>query len=310
MHVKMNPLKRKETLTGWGFALPLVVFLCIFSVVPFVYGFILSLFDATPTSSVFVGFKNFSDLFHDEIFLKSWKTMLIFLIPKLAINVIVPFIFAEIILALKSKKAQAIYRILILLPIVAPGVVGMLIWKNIYSYDGLLNGIIQLFNPNAEPIEFIANYDKEYITILALILMGFPWIGGTSVLIYLSGLMNISSSLNEASKLDGCSSLRRIFSIDIPLCLGQFRYFLIFGIINGVQDYGVQMIFYNYTSTPDFIYVPGFYLYYKYMVDGDIGYASSIGVCIFIIAAFFTALTNYLTRKDVNAWRTNLLTDI
>jgi len=213
-----------ENKWGFIFVAPLMISLAIFSIVPFFYGIMLSFTNASSASTYWamVGFDNYKEIFQDQVFWNSVKTMCILLFQKLLINVFVPFIAAELIFHITSKKAQSIYRILVLLPVVAPGVVGMLIWKNIYAVDGLLNNIIKVFDPQLAETDWLNSQDAPYKTLIALILLGFPWIGGTNVLIYLSGLMNISNSVYEAAKIDSCSSARRIFKIDMPLCLGQF----------------------------------------------------------------------------------------
>ena len=287
----------KDNIWGYIFVAPLMVFLCTFSIIPFFYGIIMSLFNVSSSSMTwqFVGFGNYAELFNDGTFWTSCKTMLILLFPKLIIGVFIPFIYAELLFSLRAKKAQKIYRVLLLLPIVAPGVVGMLIWKNIYATDGLINSFIKIFDPNFKPVDYLNSDDEIWKTIIALIFLGFPWVGGTSVLIYLSGLMNVDRSIYEASEVDGCSIFRRIFKIDMPLCLGQFRYFLIFGIINGLQDYGIQLVLYK--VAPDYVYVPGYYLYQQAYTNDRSGYAASIGVCLFIVILALTIIANYLTSE-------------
>ncbi len=282
---------------GYIFVAPLIVMLAVFSILPFFYGIMMSLFNVTSSSATweFVGFGNYAELFKDGTFWTSCRTMAILLLPKLIIGVVVPFIYAEIILALRNNNAKKIYRVLMLLPIVAPGVVGMLIWKNIYATDGLINSFIKIFSPGFEGIDYLNSDDAPYKTIIALIMLGFPWVGGTSVLIYLSGLMSINGSISEASKIDGCSTMKRIIKIDVPLCLGQFRYFLIFGIINGLQDYGIQMVLYK--VAPDYVYVPGYYLYQQAYTNDRSGYAASIGVCLFVVILALTLFANYLTSE-------------
>lgn len=288
---------------GYVFVLPLLTFLAIFSIIPFFYGIIMSFYDVSSSSLTwkFVGFNNYIELFKDGTFWTSCRTMAILLLPKLIIGIFVPFIFAEIIMGLRSKNAQKIYRIMMLLPIVAPGVVGMLIWKNIYASDGLINSFLKLFNPDFQPVDYLNSDDAIWKTIVALIFLGFPWIGGTNVLIYLSGLMNINREIYEASEIDGCTPFARVFKIDMPLCLGQFRYFLIFGIINGLQDYGIQMVLYK--VAPDYVYVPGFYLYQQAYTNDRSGYAASIGVCLFIVILALTILANYLTNEKTKEKR-------
>ena len=81
--------------------------------------------------------------------------------------------------------------------------------------------------------------------ISTIIILGFPWTNGTSILIYISGLNAISEEVIEASRLDNCSTLKRIFKIDFPLLLGQVRYFFIFGLIGLLQDYSIQIVLTN-----------------------------------------------------------------
>jgi len=283
---------------GYLMAAPLMVGLAIFSIFPFVYGIAMSFFDISTSNPTwtFVGFGNYKEMFTDPMFWQSFKTMAILLFPKLLINVFVPFIFAELIFNLRNQKAAKVYRVLMLLPVIAPGVVGMLIWKSLYGTDGLFNLFLSLFSKNPVTIDWLSSDSNPTLTYLALIFLGFPWVGGTNVLIYLSGLMNINAEVRESSILDGCSSWRRVFQIDMPLLLGQFRYFLTFGIIGGLQDYGNQMVLYK--DAPDYVYVPGYYLYRMAYTNDRSGYASTVGVFLFILILALTFLGNRLLKKD------------
>ena len=131
----------------WGYIMiaPLIIGLLVFSYYPSVSGLVLSFFKKTSTESEFIGFENFVKLMEDEIFLDSIGTMFKIMIPKLIISVVAPLIMAELIFAVKSEKLGGIFRVLTLIPIVAPGVVSMLIWRNILSVDGLMTDIAKLF---------------------------------------------------------------------------------------------------------------------------------------------------------------------
>lgn len=86
--------------------------------------------------------------------------------------------------------------------------------------------------------------DSKWV-IPSVIILGFPWVNGTNILIYISGMNAVSGEVIEASELDGCGTWRRIFSIDIPLLVGQIRYFFIFGLIGLLQDYSIQIVLTN-----------------------------------------------------------------
>ncbi len=280
--------------------LPLFVGLIIFSYYPPVFGVVQSFFDWDGTNQgTFVGIQNYVTLFQDEVFLNSIPTMLKIMIPRLLIGIAAPLVMAELIFCVKRAKAQNIYRILVLVPIVAPGVVGLLIWKNIFDpSSGLLTAIARLLGlvENGAAVGWLT--DPKLI-IFSIIFMGFPWVGGTSVLIYTSGLMDISEDVFDAAKLDGVTTWQRIRLIDLPLLAGQIRYFLIFGIINGLQDYGTQMVLTQ--GGPGYsTYVPGYYMYIQAFAAGKMGYACAIGTVLFVCIMLLTMLAFRFTRSKEN----------
>lgn len=287
----------KNSLPGYLMVMPLYIGLIIFAFYPPVFGFLLSLFKAdSEGGSIFCGLENYIRLFQDEIFLNSIPTMLLLMIPKLLISIIVPFIVAEMIFSVKSKKLQETHRFLLLLPMLAPGVVGILIWKSVYDPDGgLLTAILRLLSIIEKDAKIDWLGDPNYV-IFSLIFIGFPWIGGTNVLIYLAGLYNIPKDVIESAELEGASTLRRIFAIDLPFLFGQIKFFLIFGIINGLQDYSIQILLTNggpgYSS-----YVPGYYMYHQAFMYNNKYYASAIGFVISIIILILTVVTNVFSKR-------------
>lgn len=278
-------LFRRMAKNKWAyiFILPLMIGALGFCYYPAISGIVTSLFRWDGTGArEFLGLGNYKELFADEIFLDSIGTMFILLIPRLLIGVLMPLLFAELIFNTRSQKMQAAYRVAVLLPMVAPGVVGMLIWQNIFEPStGLFAKLMEAIGilPKGTVVDFLNDPDWVIPTI---IILGFPWVNGTNILIYISGMMNISGEVIEASELDGCGTWRRIFAIDLPLLLGQIRYFLVFGFIGLMQDYGIQMILTN--GGPGYsTYVPGWYMYRLAFTSGRYGYACSIGTVLFIL---------------------------
>lgn len=235
---------------------------------------------------------NYIRLFSDEVFFDSIWNMLYINIPKLLIGIVVPLIMAEMLFWVKRKKLSAVYRVLVLLPIITPGVISTYIWTYIYRTDGMLNGILNLFGFDSE----ISWLNNAQTVIPSIIFMGFPWIGGTSVLIYMSGLMNIPNEIGEAARLDGAGTMRIIWSLHMPSLVGQIRYFLVFGLIGAFQDYGIQVVLSGAGAVQkdiinSAIMVPGYYMYRQAFSEGDLGYACSIGTIIFMFVLLITAIT-------------------
>lgn len=283
---------------GYLFILPLMLGLLIFSYYPAFSGIYHSFFDWDSVGTAkFIGVANYRELFRDEVFLTAFGTMLKIQLPKLLIGIIVPLIMAEMIFCVRSQRAQYWYRILILFPIVTPGVVSTLIWKFIYDPNGgLLTSLLRAVGI-MDATQVISWLEDPKWVIFAVIFMGFPWIGGTSVLIYMSGLMNIPTEVMESATLDGCGVLRRIVRIDLPTIMGQVRYFLIMGIIGALQDYSLQLMLTD--GGPGYsTMVPGYYMYLEAFTANRMGYACAIGTTLFVIIFVITAVTYRYIRSD------------
>lgn len=282
---------------GYLFILPIFIMIAIFKIKPPISGVMNSFVEWDGVHEpVFIGLNNFRRLFQDQIFIGSLPTMFWLSIPNLILSIITNVIMAELLFNLRSKKKQSIYRILILLPMVAPGVVGTMIWKNLYNpQDGLFNEILRALHilEETEMINFLNDFTW---VIPAIIFMGFPYIGGSAVLIYLSGLNALSEEVIEASRLDGCSTFKRVFLIDLPNLMGQIRYFLVFGLIGAFQSYGTQVVL-TQGGPGHSTMVPGYYMYKHGFGYGNFGYACAIGTFLFVVIAIITALTYRVTNR-------------
>ena len=287
---KLSDIGKKlyKSKKAYLFLLPLFFFLITFSYYPAISGIYHSFFDWKDSGeSVFVGLDNYKEFLSDtEVFWPSCVTMLKIMIPKLLINIFVPFIIAEMIFNVRSDKAKSMYRLWILIPMVAPGVVTTLIWEYIYDPQfGALTAIWKIFG--GKPIDWLNNPNT---VIPAIIFMGFPWIGGTNVLIYISGLNSISAEARESARLDGATTLQIIWHIDIPQIIGQMRFFLINGLISGMQDYSIQFLLTN--GGPGYeTMVPGYYMYQAAFTSGRMGFASAIGTFLFVAVMILTMLS-------------------
>ncbi len=95
------------------------------------------------TTEEFIGFRNFIEAFTvDPLFWQSFKLVLILL----GANIIKmwPSIFAAIVLhRIRSERWQYIYRVLFVVPMIIPGIVGLLVWKSFFEAGtGVLNAFL------------------------------------------------------------------------------------------------------------------------------------------------------------------------
>ena len=236
----------------------------------------------------FLGLGNFEKLFiKDDIFIKSLRHVSLLTSWRVISAVTFPFIVAELIFNLRSNVHKYTYRVLTILPAVVPGIVILLLWQFIYDgTHGLLNAFLEGVG--------LEDWQQPWLgspktALYAVTFMGFPWVGGVTVLIYLAGLQGISDEVIDSSLVDGCSGLRRIFSIDIPLILGQFKLIIVLAVIGGLQ--GWVAVFVMTAGGPGTAsMVPGLWMYNNAFLWNKMGYASAIGMFLFVLIMGLTII--------------------
>jgi len=272
-----------------------VLFVAVFCVYPAITAIVRSFMDWNPLSSKWVWFDNYAELFQDKLFGKSFLNMTVLMVFNIIFSNVMTLLLAELLFNFQWKRTEKIFRYLFLLPALVPGMVNVLLWKNVIlsgTEEGLFNIILGWFG--GQPSGWY--FDKSKV-LMSIILTGFPWVGGVSFLIYYAGLQAIPESVYEAASLDGITPFRRVVSIDLAYLVGQIKYFLIIGIINGVQVYDIQLIL-GFSAIDPASTVPGYLLYhYTFGSPPRYGYAASIGVVLFLITLIFTVISNKVADK-------------
>lgn len=233
----------------------------------------------------FVGLGNFVELAGDEFFLRSCLNVLVLLVFNVLKVITVPFLVAELMYGLLSSRARYAYRLLFIAPIVTPSIVLVLLWKFIYNTQiGPLNQLLIGMGLENLALPWLAS---TKVALYSLAAMGFPWAGGIGVLIYLAGLYNIPSEIFDAALVDGAGWLRRLLRIDFPLVISQTRVLAVMTVLGTIQGFETVMIMTN--GGPGFsTLVPGLYMYRQAFQYGRFGYATAVGVLMFLGVLVFS----------------------
>lgn len=237
-----------------------------------------------------IGAGNFVAMWNDEFLRLSLRNLLILLIASVLKTLTMPLLVAELLMSLRSPRWQYILRTAFILPMVVPGMVTMLLWSFIYDGSvGLLNQVLELMGLGALTRSWLG---EAGTALWAIIGIGFPWAGGLALLIYLAGLNQISGDVWDSCQVDGVSGLRRVWYVDLPLLLPQVRLLVILTLIGALQDFGSILILTG--GGPGLAtHVPALHMYFQAFRFGHMGYASAIGLTLFV-AIFVLSLLNLL----------------
>ncbi len=203
---RLSPSRRGDrsaTLAFWVFVAPSLIGLTVFTIVPIVWGFLLSLSHAQNTIRVgqFVGLANYGDLLTDEAFLRSLKTILVFAV------FIVPLTYAVSLgLALLVNRAgwgTPFFRTVFFIPSAVSYVVAALVWK-VSLFNGLSFGVANqmIAGFGAGPIAWIGTASPPWYWLV--LVTARLWLQvGFFMIIFLAGLQEIPRSIYEAAEVDG-----------------------------------------------------------------------------------------------------------
>ena len=272
------------------FLLPTLFLSLVFAYYPAIKGLILAFFEVDIGGvNTFVGLKNFQDLLGKTYFWSGMGNMVVFLVTDILKGLIPAFIFAQLIIAMRSSRAQYATRVLLYLPGIIPGVAALLMWQNgIFGNEGLLNGIITAFG--GESVNFLG---QEGNALTSLIFFGFPWIG--SYIILYGALVGVPQSFYDAAKLDGCSWVKRMLRIDLPLISPQLKYIFVITFIGSIQDF--QRVYLT-TEGAAGTYVPMLEMYYNLTKFNNLGMAAAMGLILFLILMIATLINLKLKTVD------------
>ncbi len=239
----------------------------------------------------FVGLKNWTAMLEDDLFWQSLKVTSIYTV----LNVPVALTFAFLLALLMNVRVRGIsfFRTLYYLPSLVSGVAVAMLWMWILNPKfGLINWLLSLVGITGP--EWI--YSKSWV-IPSFVMMNL-WGVGTSMVIFLAGLQSVPSELYEAAELDGAGSLRKLWSVTIPIVSPVILFNLIIGMINSFQVFTQAYVMTGGgPGNASLFYV--LYLYRNAFQYFQMGYASALAWVLFGIIAFFTYLVFRTSRERV-----------
>jgi raffinose/stachyose/melibiose transport system permease protein len=245
----------------------------------------------------FIGLANFKEILHDPTFIRSLRNILVILVFYLTIPFAMPIIIAETIFNLASERAQKFWRVFMLIPAIIPFLVILLLWQYLYNPvpgEGFLNNVLQHFGH--QPKLWLASPSTS---LWSYMMIEFPWASGTYMLIYLAGLQNIPQDVVDASRLDGASTWARVFRIDMPLIMGQIKLIAILTVIQTLQRYvGIYILTNGEGGPANSTMVPGAYLFQKAFNAHRLGYASAVGLVLFLFILTLTLVNQFLLKSE------------
>lgn len=224
---------------GLAFFSPWAIGLGVFVAYPVLSSIVYSLCDYSLLSAPrFVGFANYIDLFHDDLFFIALKNTAIYAIFALPLHLAVAFSLALFLDA--NVRGSGIYRTLVFLPSLTPVVASAMVWLWIFNARfGVLNYVLgKLSFGLIAPVPWLSN---PHTALPSLILMS-VWGVGHAVVITLAAMQDVPSAVYEAADIDGANLWQRVWHITLPLTSPVVYFNGILGLIGALQVFAQPYI--------------------------------------------------------------------
>jgi sorbitol/mannitol transport system permease protein len=189
-------------------------------------------------------------------------------------------------------------RTFILIPFFMMDAVIGIIWKTLLLHPsfGIAGYLSQMFN--SVPIDFFGQH--AFISIIILIVWQWtPFF----VVIILAGLQGIDPEMIESAKIDGASSIRILFQIEIPALRYHIQVVTMLGLIFIIKVFGLIYVTtrggpgFTTTNLPYQVYKIS---YYKWDIGQAASYATLMVVMTLIIIMFlFNFIQKQIKRLEI-----------
>jgi sn-glycerol 3-phosphate transport system permease protein len=249
--------------------------------------------DAFGTSTEWVGWQNFRDLFDDPAYVESFKTTALFSALVAGIGIALSLLLA--VFVDRIVRGALIYKTLLILPYAVAPAVAAVLWVFMFSPS---LGVVAY---GLGRLGFDWNHLLNGSHAMTLIVMAAVWKQiSYNFLFFLAGLQSIPKSLIEAAAIDGARPWRRFWTVQLPM-LSPTTFFLL--VINVVYAFFDTFAIVDAATNGG----PGAatsILVYKVYYDGfkamDLGGSAAQSVILMSVVIALTVLQFRYVEKKVN----------
>ena len=281
---------------GWAFIAPALVLISVFYIYPVLNSLYLSTQSGKGVVMEYVGTGNIVRLFNDAMFKEALKNTFIFFIFQVPIMLSLAM-FISVLLNDKDLKFKGLFRTAIFLPCVTSLVAYSILFRSIFSADGIMNTLLLNWQIVEEPISWLS--DAFWAKVTVILAITWRWTG-YNMIFYLSGLQNIDPSIYEAAEIDGASKFRQFTAITVPMMRPIILFTSIMSTIGTLQLFDEVM---NLTGSGNSSLAATLTLS-QYIYDlsfrfvPNFGYAATVSYVIVIIIAFLGFIQFRIGGKD------------
>lgn len=213
------------------FAGPSMIAFTCFVIIPFIYGFYLTLtsWDGFSSVKTFVGLQNYVNVFHDKDF---WGSIFLTFRYVIAVVILVNLIAFLLAVLLTSKiQGQNFLRAGFFTPNLIGGIVLGFIWQFVFNRVLTALSIFPDTSMLSSPV----------LAFWAMVIVQTWKQSGYMLLIYIAGLVGVPQDYIEAARIDGATGKQILWKIRLPLMMQSFTICFFLTMSSAFQVYDLNL---------------------------------------------------------------------
>jgi raffinose/stachyose/melibiose transport system permease protein len=243
-------------------------------------------------AKTFIGFTNYVNVLTSKSFWGSLLHITYFMIGGFVI--LMPLAFILALLITSKLKGTKIMKAAFFMPVMLSTTAVALMWSYIlHPGVGLFAGIGRKMGWAFLTTDFLSTPE---LNVWCVVLVNEWMYAGYNMLIFAASLVAIPQSLYEAADIDGCSGLKKIMYISIPLCQEAFKIFTIMCITGCLKVFDIIWAMTrggpNHSSD-----TPATLLYNEAFTFKFFGKGSAVAVILLILGISLSITVNSFFRK-------------
>lgn len=239
------------------------------------------------SEKIFVGFSNYTRMFKDEVFWIAIKNTMLFSITSVIFQVGLSLILAAILEEKWLRRFGGFCRTIFFIPSVLSMTIVALLWQlALNPILGFVNDFLKLINLDALAMDWLGNKS----TAIWAVIMSSQWqYVGYTMMLFIVAMQKIPEEYYEVASIDGAGPVQRFLHITLPNVREMLLLNLTTTVIGGFKTF--EQV-YNMTSGGPgrSTEVLGTMLYREGFRNDQMGYASAIGVIIFVLTMLFSVI--------------------
>lgn len=278
----MGVLKYKKTV--FLYLIPALTMYIVFFIYPFIVTAFTSFCDWNGfTDPVFIGIKNYQEIFTDKVFIASLKRIFIWVIASITFKVGLALLLAYVLR--KGMKGVRFFRGVVFVPYIMSAASMCLMFLIMYDKEiGFINIFLRLIGLDSITRYWLTSTKTAFGAVIAIPI--YQAIGYFFVILF-AAMQDVSEDLYEAGRIDGTNSITEFFCITLPGVWKTLAVCITLAINGAFQNFDYIFIL-TYGGPNHSSEVPATYMYKSLFVRSDYGYGGAVAMIIFIVVLILT----------------------